>query len=1001
MIWLDSETFSAFDLTRVGTYKYAANCEVMLLPYALDDKPVLVPDLTEEEVPEELIERLRHSDDLIVAHNAMFDRNVIEHVLGIDTDIRRWRCSMVKAMSLGLPGSLGHLGAALGLKEDYKKIMDGKKLINRFCSPAPKNHKVYRYDKTTHPDEWTRFVDYARQDVESMRHIWYLLPEWNYSGQELDLYHLDQEINDRGFLIDMDLVHAAIRAASRCQDKLASEIDHLTRGAVTKATQRDKLLEHIAVEYGLMLAGMTKADVEEALNSTDVTEPVKKLLLIRQKASKSSTAKYEALLRAVSADNRLRGTLQYDGASRTRRWSGRTFQPQNLTRPTMKADAIEQGIEMMKADCEDLIFDNVMELASNAVRGVIVAPEGHKLVVSDLSNIEGRMNAWLSGEEWKLQAFRDFDAGEGHDLYKLAYSRAFGIRPEQVTGDQRQIGKVMELACIAENELVLTNKGLIPIEKVDLSMLVYDGNDFVKHEGVVYQGIREVIEYDGLKATADHKVWVNGQDKPIHFGEAASSGQSLQQPRPSWFKVWVARNNKPGKTLSKRLDALLRKNALCRLWQSAMDLPIQHDARQIERLSDVYAEPASYRTQMVAEKSVSDETTLHESKRQGLQKLRRAGHRISILFSKGWRYLDTRASWTATRQRTRSNRQPQTLHSREPAMGHQVAEHIEQSQGDCVASGYRMDIYGKSLQRVYHWAVTATGFIKRANNRLRESCGLSKTQELERHPTKTTRVRVYDILNAGPRRRFVVSGKLVSNCGYEGGVGAFIVMAAGYDMDLELMADVVLPTLSPRIMSEAKKAWGYANKRRATHGLSETVFVGCDSVKRLWREAHPAITAMWPAMVKAAKSAILKPGTKFQAGKVEFVMHKQWLLMRIPSGRVLCYYKAKVEDSGSLSFWGVNSKTRKFQKQYTYGGSLLENATQSASRDVLADNMPAAEEAGYQIILTVHDELITETPDADEYSVDELSAIMATNPPWAEGLPLAAAGFETKRYRKG
>jgi len=400
-IWLDFETYNTLDIKKAGTYHYAETCEAMLLAYAFDDGPVYVWDVTAEPMPKGLRKRLE-GDEILIAQNSMFDRNVLKYALGIDTDIKRWRCNMVKALSLSLPGGLEALGHAIGLNEDVKKIKAGKKLIQKFCKPAPKNHKIDRYTKENSPEEWAEFIEYARMDVEAMRHIWNLLPDWNYSGEELELYHLDQEINDRGFAVDKELALAAIRAVNRCQELLAEEIDELTGGEVTKATQRDKLLNHIATEYGLEMEGLTKADVATALDNTDVCDPVKKLLHIRQKASKTSSAKYEALMNAVCEDGRLKGTLQFDGASRTRRWSGRIFQPQNIARGSMKPKELELGIAAMKADCEDTAGYNVMELASSAVRGAIVAAPGKKLVVSDLSNIEGRVLAWLANDTYNI-----------------------------------------------------------------------------------------------------------------------------------------------------------------------------------------------------------------------------------------------------------------------------------------------------------------------------------------------------------------------------------------------------------------------------------------------------------------------------------------------------------------------------------------------------------------------------------------------------------------------
>jgi DNA polymerase len=647
MIYLDFETYNTLDIRKAGTYRYAETCSVLLMAYAIDDEPVSVWDATKKGTEHaKLCTRIMKTEEPIMAHNAMFDRNVLKYALGIDTDIKRWRCSMVKALSLSLPGSLEHLGQAIGLDSDMSKLKDGKKLIQRFCKPAPKNHKADRYTKETHPEEWARFIEYARMDVEAMRHIWKLLPDWNYSGTELDLYHLDQVINDRGFAVDKELAEAAIRATTRCQGRLAEEIDQLTGGKVTKATQRDKLLAHIAEEYDVKLDGLTKADVEAALDSDDIMDPVKRLLVIRQKASKTSAAKYEALINAMAADGRLKGGLQFDGASRTRRWSGRLFQPHNLPRPLRELKKlIDMGIEAMKADCEDLIFDNVMGLAASTLRGVIVAPEGKKLPVSDLSNIEGRVNAWLSNETWKLKAFSDFDKGEGPDLYNLAYAKAFNLPVEKVTDDDRQIGKVMELAL-----------------------------------------------------------------------------------------------------------------------------------------------------------------------------------------------------------------------------------------------------------------------------------------------------------------------------GYQGALGAFSVMAKGYGVDLP----------EKRILQIVKG----------------------------WRSAHKNIVNMWYTLERAAIKAVKNPDVTYEVERLAFRRKKQWLLMKLPSGQVLCYFRPKLDEEGKLTYMGMNQYTRKWERLSSYGGKLLENATQSLSRDILAQGMLAAEKAGYKIVLTVHDELITETPDTDEFNEPALSKILATNPKWASGLPLAAAGFETYRYRK-
>ncbi|MDH2999297.1 hypothetical protein A1D23_04155 [Chelonobacter oris] len=259
------------------------------------------------------------------------------------------------------------------------------------------------------------------------------------------LWFLDQQINDRGVAVDYELAEAALRAVAKEQAELRRRAQEMTDGQVQSTTQRDALLAHILVQYGIDLPDLTMSSIERRLEDPDLPEPVKALLRNRLNSSGTATAKYRRLLQAASADGRLRGMLQFCGAGRTGRWAGRIFQPQNLPRPSMKQGDIDFGITALKADAADLIFDNVTALASSALRGGIVAPEGKKLVVSDLSNIEGRMLVWLAGETWKVRAFREFDNGSGYDLYKMAYAKSFRISPEAVTKEQRQIGKVMEL----------------------------------------------------------------------------------------------------------------------------------------------------------------------------------------------------------------------------------------------------------------------------------------------------------------------------------------------------------------------------------------------------------------------------------------------------------------------------------------------------------------------------------------------------------------------------
>lgn len=683
ILWGDLETYCEIPINN-GTHAYAEGVEVMLFAWAIGDEPVSVWDLTAgEPIPSRLRKAIADPDTILFFHNSHFDRTVLRHAMPeLAPPVERWRDTMVQALAHSLPGALGALCEVLGVPQDKAKDKEGKSLIQLFCKPRPKNSKLRRATSKTHPVEWQRFVAYAGLDIEAMREVYKRLPKWNYQGAELALWHRDQQINDRGVCMDVQLAQAAIEAVDLEQKRLAKRTQVMTDGEVQAATQRDAMIKHIVESYGVDLPDMQRSTLERRIADPDLPSTVKELLHIRLQASTTSTSKYKSLMKGISRDGRLRGTLQFCGASRTGRWAGRLFQPQNLPRPTLEQERIDEGIEALKSGCADLLFDNVMELTSSALRGCIMAPAGKKLVVSDLSNIEGRKLAWLAGEQWKLDAFRDYDEGTGPDLYKLAYARAFNISHEDVTKYQRQIGKVMEL---------------------------------------------------GL--------------------------------------------------------------------------------------------------------------------------------------------------------------------------------------------------------------------------------------------------------------------------GFGGGVAAFLTFALVYGLDLEELATAALPNIPRDVQREAKSWYDESVKRKATYGLSERVFIACDSLKRLWRRAHPETCDFWYQLERTVRAAIATPAKTLYCGYLKVRRDGAWLRIQLPSGRALCYPSPTIEK-GDITYMGINSYSRKWQRLKTYGGKLVENVTQAAARDVLAGNMPLIEDAGYSIVLTVHDEVICEAPDTDDYTDAALSSLLSTNPTWAPDIPLNAGGFEALHYRK-
>lgn len=451
-LYHDLETYSETPI-RDGVHRYAESAEITISAWSVDDGPLHIDDLTgKQKPPKAFLDLLTDPAVDLCYHNSSFDRTLIRHCWGVDLDTARIHDTMVQALAHGLPGSLDKLGDIFKINPDLAKDKDGSALIQLFCKPLPKNSKIRRATRDTHPAKWKDFLAYAGRDVLAMRELKRLMPTWNLTERERALWRLDQKINDRGFAVDLDLARAAITAVASEQARMKVRTIELTGGAPASTTQRDALLAHILAEYGVTLPDMAKDTLERRLADESLPEALRELLRIRLSATTTSTSKYAAAERWASSDSRVRGTLQFCGASRTSRWAGRGVQTQNFARPDMKQPQIDMAVQALKSGCWDLVLDDPMRAASNSLRSLILAPEHAILQVSDLANIEGRVAAWLAGEQWKLDAFAAYDAGEGPDLYAVAYAKMFGVTPQSVMenheagGKQRQIGKVDELS---------------------------------------------------------------------------------------------------------------------------------------------------------------------------------------------------------------------------------------------------------------------------------------------------------------------------------------------------------------------------------------------------------------------------------------------------------------------------------------------------------------------------------------------------------------------------
>lgn len=708
---IDIETRSRNNIKK-GTYKYAEAAEITLFGYAWDDAPVEVIDCMLDPEAFDKIDDILYDaylqDAECWAHNAQFERVLLSKFFFIAKQLP-WYCTKIKAYAHSLPGGLDKLSEIYKLPIDKAKGKEGKRLINLFCIPDKKTGK-YNEPKDN-PKDWADFIAYNKLDVEAERAIDKLMPSWNCSAQEWEYWFMDQKINDRGFAVDTELSTAAVNMVSEEKVIKDARTSELTDGAVSAATQRDKLLEYILKIHGVDLPDMTISTLTRRLEDPDLPDVVKELIALRMNASGTTTKKYQTLLDCVSEDGRLRGTLQFLGANRTGRWSGRIFQPHNLARPKFKNAVIEEGIAAIKGNYADLIYDDVKAIATSAIRGAIVAGPGKKLCVADLSSIEGRGLAWLAGEQWKLDAYAEYDAFSAachtytgcdfkdlgelglkaflshwgkdvcYDMYVLTYARSFNVAPEAITKKQRQLGKVLELAL-----------------------------------------------------------------------------------------------------------------------------------------------------------------------------------------------------------------------------------------------------------------------------------------------------------------------------GYGGGVGAIVTFSLAYNIDLEQLADDVWPTLPDHILDQAYSFYEYSVKKGKTYDLSEKVFVACDALKRMWRLANPMIVQYWADLEDAVRM-VITTGSVEKVGACTIDKKGSWLRIKLPSGRYLSYAGIRL-DGRSIKYLGVSHYSHQWGYQSTYGGKLAENITQAMCRDILANGMEAAEGRGYNVVLSVHDELLTETPDTEEFSSTNLSMLMSLNLFWSAGMPLNAAGFEAYRYKK-
>lgn len=442
---IDIETYSSVELKTSGLYKYieSEDFEILLVAYARDQGPIRVIDLAMgEELPEEFIDDLLDPEIEKCAHNATFERVALKKY-GYHVPREQWYCSMVKSAYCGLPLKLDDVSKVLNLGEKGKKST-GTALIRYFCKPC-KPTKVNGGRTRNFPhhdtDKWEGFKSYVIGDVEAEREILNILSPYIIPDFEREYYFLDQDINDRGIMIDQSLAKNAVEMNAECSVNLRAEMKELT--GLENPNSVPQLIKWLSNAMGKEIKSVAK-DLIPALITEAGEGTVKKVLELRQKTSRTSIKKYQAMLNCVCSDGKVRGMFQFYGANRTGRWAGRIVQLQNLVKNHLKdLEGARRMLESGDFELATLMYDDISSILSQLVRTAFIAPEGMLFAVADFSSIEARVTAWLAGEQWRMDVFNTHGK-----IYEASASMMFKVPIEEVTkgSDYRAKGKVAELA---------------------------------------------------------------------------------------------------------------------------------------------------------------------------------------------------------------------------------------------------------------------------------------------------------------------------------------------------------------------------------------------------------------------------------------------------------------------------------------------------------------------------------------------------------------------------
>lgn len=1003
----DFETASRVDLKAAGLSRYARDpsTKPLMLAWAIDDEPVeQVVFVKGQKAPPRLREALRDPHVIKSAWNAAFERAIFQHCLSLTIPIEQWRDTMVLAYTLSLPGSLGFAGEVVNLPLDKKKDARGKLLMRKFSSPRkPTKNKPWEFCTwETDPEEFEEYESYNRQDVEAERAIWRRLRKWDLPEHEWALWHLDQRINEAGIPINRRVVDNAVDVAAAVVERRLAEMKRIT--GLDNPNSTAQLLPWLR-DRGYPYEDLKKGHVQRALDAVvdnlsdsprglgdkeyrDPEHDLMDVLELRQEVSKSSVKKYNALQDSVDEDGVLRGAFQFAGAGRTWRWAGRKYQAQNLARPVGYLEKSQlqcvQHLERLDAEAIEIVYHKPMDLLSTCVRPVVQAKKGEVLIDADLNAIENRVLGWMAGEDKILQVFRD-----KKDPYIDFACHLTGRTYEELWHEYKVLGRKADrtmakpgvLGCFGQDTLVLTETEWKRIVDVTTSDKVFDGVQFVEHDGVVYQGVKEVIETRGLTVTPDHKIKV---------GDAWLSASALGDESTYRKALNSARGRSEVSPDGKAATSYTFANALAELGRMF--------SRGISDLAKPMGANPAHRNETVGLLAVESGLRSTTFWRTGSM---RSGADAKI--------PETLATQNTAAEGSFASSVTPMISSLIAWTSSALTGHLkltERTTTGTMLRGIFDSLTGRSKTRTGVTARelnTRDGFIRRLSSaifsRQRTDAlgtyyvnGSQDVRPQKSSPTKPgAAVRteaVWDVVNAGPRHCFMIWSEdgplLAHNCGY--------MLGAGEEFENEQTGEI-----------EASGLLGYAWNMGVKTFTKE---LSSKSVTT-WRETYTRAVEYWYEIERAARRCILT-GRPQEAGWVSFDMSGPFLRMRLPSGRYLHYCRPQVQEKmmpwgkkkDVITYEGLNDKNQ-WVRISTHPGKITENADQAISRDLLAHGMRLAAAEGINIRMHIHDQIVASVAESQaEEKLRVLIECMSETPAWAPGMPLASEGHISPAFIK-